>query len=69
MSEIEGADEVDRRITELVLEGLSNRSIARHVGLPEGTVKWRLHRLYRRLDVQTRVQFVNEIRRRRESGS
>lgn len=69
MSEYGDADEVDRRITDLVLEGRSNRAIARDVGLPEGTVKWRLHRLYRRLDVQTRVQFVNEIRRRRESGS
>lgn len=61
-------DEVDRRIVELVLQGATNKAIARAIKLPEGTVKWRLHRLYARLGVGSRVQFVMELRRLEDSG-
>ena len=55
-------DEVDRRITQLVIEGLANKEISARLKMPEGTVKWRLHRLYERAGVQSRSQFVLRIR-------
>ena len=55
-------DELDETIARLVVSGLPNKAIARRVDVPEGTVKWRLHRLYGRLGVQTRSRFVLEVR-------
>lgn len=51
-------DDVDRRLVELVLAGESTRAIAKAARLPEGTVKWRLHRLYLRAGVANRTQLV-----------
>lgn len=62
------ADDVDLAIARLVIEGLPNKAIAARVGLPEGTVKWRLHRMYRQLGVQSRSRFVLELRERLSSG-
>lgn len=44
------------------MQGESNKAIAAALGLAEGTVKWRLHRLYERLGVQSRAQFVLKLR-------
>ena len=66
-AELPFEDEIDRRIANLVLAGESNKKIAGRVGIPEGTVKWRLHRLYGRLNVQTRTQFVIALRDRFET--
>ena len=68
MRDLEDIDDIDRTIIQRVIEGRTNRNIAREVGLAEGTVKWRLHRLYRRLGVSSRVQFVTEINRRRNGA-
>lgn len=57
-------DELDRRIAQLVFAGLPNKTVAARAGVPEGTVKWRLHRMYRRLDVASRSQFVLALRDR-----
>ena len=38
----------------LVCDGLSNKMIARKLGLSEGTVKVHLHAIYERLDVCSR---------------
>lgn len=62
MDQLEDLDSVDRRIAELPIDGASNRAIARAVGMPEGTVKWRIHRLYNRFGVSSRVQFVMKVR-------
>ncbi|MDQ1711056.1 MAG: Bacterial regulatory protein luxR family [Frankiaceae bacterium] len=51
-------DDTDRRIVSLVVAGEDNRAIARALGMPLGTVKWRIHRLYRRAEVTSRTQFV-----------
>jgi DNA-binding NarL/FixJ family response regulator len=56
-------DELDRTITRMVLAGQTNKAIARAAGIPEGTVKWRLHRMYRRLGVSSRVAFALALRR------
>ena len=55
-------DAVDETIARLVLAGLPNKAIAARLEIPEGTVKWRLHRMYGRMGVQTRSRFVLELR-------
>lgn len=62
MSDDVFTDAVDRLIARLVVEGLPNKAIAARVGLPEGTVKWRLHRMYRRAGVESRTRFVLLLR-------
>ena len=57
-------DDLDRAIARLVIEGLPNKAIAARVEIPEGTVKWRLHRMYGRVGVQSRSRFVLEVRDR-----
>lgn len=54
-------DEVDEAIARLVVAGLPNKAIAGRLGIPEGTVKWRLHRMYGRLGVQSRSRFVLQL--------
>lgn len=54
-------DRIDQRITELVLRGESNKAVAKEVGVPEGTVKWRLHRLYEAVGAHNRAQFVLKV--------
>ena len=61
-------DEIDETIARLVVAGLPNKAIAARLRMPEGTVKWRLHRLYGRLGVQSRSRFVLEVRERIGDG-
>lgn len=61
-------DEVDEAIAGLVVEGLPNKAIAARLGIPEGTVKWRLHRMYGRAGVQSRTRFVLAMRDRFADG-
>lgn len=58
---IEFDDPTDRHIVQLLLEGASNKAIARALGLPIGTVKRRLHRLYGGLGVTSRTQFALKV--------
>ncbi len=59
--DLESLDGVDRDLARLVVAGESNRSIARTLHLAEGTVKWRLHRLYRRVGAANRTQFALRV--------
>src|SRR5918998_657298 len=45
----------EREIVSLVAEGRSNKEIARHLGVSDGTVKIHLHNIYRKLDVGNRT--------------
>jgi DNA-binding NarL/FixJ family response regulator len=45
-----------REIAVLVTYGLTNKAIARHLDLAEGTVKVQLHLIYKRLQLQNRTQ-------------
>ncbi len=56
-------DALDREIARMVVEGASNKAIARATGLAIGTVKWRLHRMYRSLDVHSRITFAMTVRK------
>ena len=62
------ADRADETIARLVVAGLPNKAIAARLGMPEGTVKWRLHRMYARAGVQTRSRFVLEVANRLTDG-
>ncbi|HYP23527.1 MAG TPA: helix-turn-helix transcriptional regulator [Actinomycetota bacterium] len=62
MTQAPWTDETDETIARLVVEGLPNKAIAARLGIPEGTVKWRLHRMYGRAGVQSRTRFVLVLR-------
>jgi two-component system, NarL family, nitrate/nitrite response regulator NarL len=42
----------------LVSEGLSNKEIARRMGVSEGTIKFRLHLIYRKLAINNRTSLA-----------
>jgi len=48
-------------IAVLAAHGLSNKNIARELGLAEGTVKLHLHKAYSRLRVRNRTSLVSLI--------
>jgi two-component system nitrate/nitrite response regulator NarL len=50
--------ERERQITRVVSEGVSNKVIARRLGLAEGTVKVHLHRIYRKLGISNRTELA-----------
>jgi two-component system, NarL family, nitrate/nitrite response regulator NarL len=47
-----------QQVATLVCNGLSNKMIARKLGLSEGTVKVHLHAIYDTLDVLSRAELV-----------
>lgn len=53
------AEDEDRIVLALLLEGLSNKEIAARLGVAEVTVKARLTRLYKRHGVRTRLQLLS----------
>ena len=44
-----------REITLLVVQGLSNKEIARRLNITEGTVKIHLHQIFRHLGISNRT--------------
>ena len=44
----------EREVALLVVRGLSNKAVARALGLSTGTVKLHLHRVFQKLGVKTR---------------
>lgn len=55
--------EREQQILRLIAEGLSNKSIARPLGISVETVKWHLKQLYEKLQVNGRIQAVNQARK------
>lgn len=51
-----GLTEQERRIVELIAAGMSNKVIARELGITEGTVKVHVKHLLRKLDLRSRVE-------------
>jgi two-component system nitrate/nitrite response regulator NarL len=47
--------ERERQIILVLAEGITNKEIARRLGLTEGTVKVHLHRIYRKLGIANRT--------------
>ena len=53
----------ERRILELVADGLTNRQIAQHLWVTETTIKFHLSRVYRKLRVANRTAAAMMLRR------
>jgi DNA-binding NarL/FixJ family response regulator len=65
------ADRLTKRqqqIVELVCEGLSNKSIARKLGLSEGTIKSHLHLIYPKIGVGSRTALMIALAIRLRAG-
>lgn len=48
----------EREVVQLVSSGLSNKLVARNLGLREGTVKIHLHNVYRKLRIPNRMTLI-----------
>ena len=48
----------EKEVVRLVSSGLSNKLVARHLGLREGTVKIHLHNVYRKLRIPNRMTLI-----------
>ncbi len=48
----------ERKILELLAQGLTNKEIASRLGLTANTVRWYLERIYSRLNVHSRMEAV-----------
>ncbi len=48
----------ERQVAFLVIRGLSNKRVARELGLSEGTVKIRLHNIFRKLGAKNRYGLI-----------
>ena len=53
----------ERRILELVADGLTNGEIARQLWVTETTIKFHLSRVYRKLGVSNRTAAAMRLRR------
>jgi two-component system nitrate/nitrite response regulator NarP len=47
-----------REIISLVCDALSNKEIARKLGVTEGTIKTHLHMIYEKLGIQSRTELM-----------
>jgi DNA-binding CsgD family transcriptional regulator len=48
----------ERQVAFLVIRGLSNKRVARELGLSEGTVKIHLHNIFRKLGAKNRYGLI-----------
>ena len=48
----------EQQVVTLVCEGLSNKEIARRLGVTEGTVKIHLNSIYAQLGVRSRIELM-----------
>jgi len=51
----------ERRVAGLACRGLTNKEIARKIGISEGVVKLHLHRVYWKLGVEGRVGLKTKV--------
>jgi len=47
---------VEKRVTELVSKGLTNKEVANAMGITEGAVKQHLFRVYKKIGVENRAE-------------
>ena len=48
----------ERQVITLVCDGLSNREIAKKLGVTEGTIKGHLHAIFEKLGVRSRIELM-----------
>lgn len=58
----------DRKIVELVRDGLRNREIAERLGFTEGTVKTYLNLIYKKTGVRNRTELAVRAAQRKTPG-
>lgn len=58
----------EREVATLVAKGLSNKQVARHLNIREGTVKIHLHKIFTKLEVRNRTVLAVTILRVIEPG-
>jgi RNA polymerase sigma factor (sigma-70 family) len=56
-----------QEIITLVCDGLSNKEIAKSLGVTEGTVKIHLHSIYEQLGVRSRIELMIALANRSKS--
>ena len=56
--------ERERELVLLVVQGLSNKHIARRLGVTEGTVKVHLHNVFQKLGIPNRTALTMLVHRR-----
>jgi len=57
-AEVEDLSTRERELLELLASGKSNKEIASHLNLSEGTVRWHLSNIYDKLHVRSRTEAV-----------
>jgi len=50
----------ERQVALLVIQGLSNKGVARELGLREGTVKIHLHNIFQKLGTRSRFGLIGQ---------
>ena len=51
----------ERQVALLVIKGLSNKGVARELGLREGTVKIHLHNIFQKLRTRNRFGLIDQM--------
>jgi DNA-binding CsgD family transcriptional regulator len=61
--------EAERRVADLVAEGLTNRQVAARVFVSPHTVDFHLRQIFRKLGIGSRVDLTRLVLRRRDKRS
>ena len=59
----------EREIAILIAEGMTNKEIARKVGITEGTVKLHLHKVFQKLNVPNRASLATKMLQHRRPAA
>jgi DNA-binding CsgD family transcriptional regulator len=51
----------EKQVISLILKGFKNKEIAAHLALTSGTIKGYIHKIYKKIGVQNRVQLVKIV--------
>lgn len=62
LGRLSGLTPAERRLVEMVCEGLSNKEIAARLSRTEGSVKVQLSAVFRKVRVKSRTQLINAVR-------
>jgi len=68
-SQLSALTERRRQVAMLACRGFSNRQIAEKLGVSEGTVKIHLHAIYEKLNIHSRTQLHNVLKRGKFEGA
>ena len=58
----------EQQVALLIVRGLSNKEVARELGLSSGTVKIHVHRIFRKTGVRNRYSLITQMTRAYNAG-